>query len=634
MLVSLIPSPYVCSGLSGRNAVPAQGGGDPGGESCCGGAPPQFTLTSEDCEMVWSRYPLGTDTRMLFNSILGGRNRALLEAASRSQCIIEFDLDGTIKDANENFLRAMGYRLEEIRGKKHSIFVEREEAASPAYHTFWSELRQGAYKVAEFRRLAKGGRDVWIQASYNPVFGAGGKPVGVVKFATDVTAAKLRTISDGAQIASIRKSQAVIHFSMDGTITDANDIFLEMMGYEREDIVGKNHKMCVTPDYAASREYAEFWAGLRRGQYQAAEYKRQGKNGREVWIMATYTPVVGLDGKPVEVVKFATDVTESKHRNADFSGQIAAINKSQAVIHFTMDGTILDANQNFLRTLGYDLTEVQGKKHSMFVEQSYASTSEYQDFWAKLRRGEFHSAVYKRIGKGGRVVWITATYNPILDLNGKPWKVVKYASDITARMEARSQAIGFADQTLNNVQSVAAAVEEMSVSAAQIAETMRKSRIVVTEITSQASDANLATQRLVDAAGAMNRIVKLISEIASQINLLSLNATIESARAGEAGKGFAVVANEVKQLANQTAAATQQVANEIESMQGISSEVAGSLGSIGASVQTLLQFVSEVASAVEEQSSATVEISSNMQSASDDVAGITRSLSADTSLAA
>ncbi|WP_458094603.1 methyl-accepting chemotaxis protein [Roseomonas sp. WA12] len=569
-------------------------------------------------------------TRGLFRD----RNRALVDAASRSQAIIEFALDGTIVDANENFLGAMGYTLDEIRGRNHSLFVDPKDAASPEYRALWDELRRGEYRSAEFRRLGKGGREVWIQASYNPVFGRGGKPVGVVKFATDVTAAKRRASSDGAQIASIRRSQAVIHFLLDGTITDANDIFLNMMGYERGEIVGKNHRLCVTPEYAESAEYRTFWERLRRGEYQAAEYKRQGKSGREVWILATYTPVLGLDGRPVEVVKFATDITATKVRNADFEGQIEAINKSQAVIHFTMDGTILNANQNFLKALGYSAEEVRGQHHSLFLEPGYSSSPEYGDFWAKLRRGEFHSAVYKRIGKGGREVWITATYNPILDLNGKPWKVVKYASDITARMEARAKAIGFAGQTLSNVQSVAAAVEEMSASAAQISETMRRSHAVVQEITKQAGDANTATQRLREAAGAMDRVVQLIRTIASQISLLSLNATIESARAGEAGKGFAVVAHEVKQLANQTTAATQQVAQEIESMQLVSSEVANSLSEIGNSVETLIQFVSAAAGSVEEQSAATLEISSNMQAASIDVAGISRSLHEDTELVA
>ncbi|ONG47359.1 histidine kinase [Pseudoroseomonas deserti] len=562
------------------------------------------------------------------------RERALLEAASRSQAIIEFALDGTIRRANGNFLTAMGYELAEIQGKHHSLFVEPREAQSAAYRDFWEALRRGEYRSAEFRRLAKGGREVWIQASYTPVLNRRGKPIGVVKFATDVTEAKRRAIADGAQIASIHRSQAVIHFRMDGVITQANDIFLQMMGYALHEVVGQSHRMCVTPEHASSGDYERFWAGLRRGEFQRAEYKRLGKGGREVWILATYTPVLGLDGTPVEVIKFATDITASKLRTADFEGQIDAINKSQAVIHFDMEGRVLQANRNFLRAMGYAEAEVVGRHHSMFIEPELTGTRDYEEFWAKLRRGDFHSAVYKRIGKGGRVVWISATYNPILDLNGRPCKVVKYASDITARMQSRAEAITFAGQTLSNVQSVAAAVEQMSASAAQISETMRRSQAVVQDITRKASDADQATRRLQEAAAAMDRVVQLIRTIASQISLLSLNATIESARAGEAGKGFAVVAHEVKQLANQTTAATQQVAENIEAMQSVSAEVGTALNAIAGSVAALLDYVGAAVGAVEEQGNATQEISSNMQAASVDVAGITRSLSADRETAA
>ena len=553
-------------------------------------------------------------------------DRALVDAASRSQAIIEFDLEGRILHANENFLNVMGYRLDEIVGRQHGIFVDADEASGQAYRDFWSTLRSGEYKSAEFRRLAKGGRNVWIQATYNPVIGRGGKPVGVVKFATDITAEKLRTLAEGAQIASVHRSQAVIRFNLDGIITDANELFLKMMGYELGEIVGQNHRMCVTPEYAASREYAEFWDGLGRGECRTAEYCRLGKHGRHVWIMATYTPILGLDGKPFAVIKFAVDITASKLRNADFEGQIDAINRSQAVIHFSLDGTVLEANQNFLDALGYRIEEVRGSKHSLFVEKGYAATAEYREFWDKLRRGEFHSAVYRRIGKNGRVVWISATYNPVFDLDDKPWKVVKYASDITARMEARVRAADFADRTLSNVQSVAAAVEEMTASASEIAGTMLRSREVVETITRQAADADIATQRLQETALAMDQVVQLIRTIASQINLLALNATIESARAGEAGKGFAVVANEVKQLANQTTAATQKVAKEIQSVQVVSSEVAATLGLIGNSIGSLLQFVSAASGAVDEQNSATREISSNMQAAARDVAGINANL--------
>ena len=235
------------------------------------------------------------------------------------------------------------------------------------------------------------------------------------------------------QVAAIRKSQAVIEFAMDGTVLDANDNFLHALGYTLDEIKGRNHSMFVDEAFRQSAEYKEFWTRLNRGEYQAAEYKRIGKGGKEVWIQASYNPILDLKGKPFKVVKYSTDVTEQKLRNADYAGQIAAIRKSQAVIAFDMDGTVLDANHHFLNALGYTLEEIKGRHHSMFVDEAYRQSAEYKEFWAKLRRGEYQAEEYKRIGKGGREVWIQASYNPILDLNGKPFKVVKYSIDVTAQ---------------------------------------------------------------------------------------------------------------------------------------------------------------------------------------------------------
>ncbi len=239
------------------------------------------------------------------------------------------------------------------------------------------------------------------------------------------------------QMAAIRKSQAVIEFKLDGTVITANENFLAALGYTLDEIRGRHHSMFVEPAYKDSVEYRQFWETLNRGVYQAAEYKRIGKGGREVWIQASYNPILDAGGRPFKVVKYAIDVTEQKLRNADFAGQIDAIGKSQAVIAFDMAGTILTANQNFLGAVGYGLDEIKGRHHSMFVEPAYASGQDYKDFWAKLNRGEYIAAEFKRIGKGGREVWIQASYNPILDLNGKPFKVVKYATDITEMVANR-----------------------------------------------------------------------------------------------------------------------------------------------------------------------------------------------------
>ncbi len=372
----------------------------------------------------------------------GGELEAIVAAISKSFAVIEFAMDATILTANANFLSVMGYALEEVQGKKHRMFVEPAEQNSPAYAEFWARLNRGEYQAAEYKRIGKGGREVWIQASYNPILDVSGKPYKVVKYASDVTAQKQANANFSGQIAAISKSQAVIEFAMDATILTANENFLSVMGYSLEEVQGKKHRMFVEPAEQNSTAYAEFWAKLNRGEYQSAEYKRLGKGGKEVWIQASYNPILDMSGKPFKVVKFASDVTAQKQANANFSGQIAAISKSQAVIEFAMDGTILTANENFLSVMGYTLEEIRGKKHRMFVEATEQNSTAYAEFWAKLNRGEYQSAEYKRIGKGGKEVWIQASYNPILDLNGKPFKVVKFASDVTAQKQANANFSG------------------------------------------------------------------------------------------------------------------------------------------------------------------------------------------------
>lgn len=235
-----------------------------------------------------------------------------------------------------------------------------------------------------------------------------------------------------AQMQAASNSQAIIEFELDGTIITANDNFLKAMGYSLEEIQGKHHRIFVDPDHAKSEEYRNLWERLGRGESLSGEYRRLTKDGEDIWIQASYNPLFDFAGKPCRVIKFAVDISEQKFRNADYEEQLAAIRKSQAVIEFDLDGNILDANDNFLATVGYSLEEIRGRHHRLFVGEEYAQSPEYREFWDALRAGEFKSAQFKRFGKDGREIWIQASYNPIFDLNGKPWKVVKYASDITS----------------------------------------------------------------------------------------------------------------------------------------------------------------------------------------------------------
>jgi len=555
----------------------------------------------------------------VFNLQSNAKTRsALAQAAAidKSQAVIEFKLDGTIVTANENFLATVGYTLAEIQGKHHSMFVDPAERDSAAYRDFWARLNRGEFQAAQYKRVGKGGREIWIQASYNPIFDKNGKPVGVIKFATDITAQKIHSMEDAGKIAAIGRAQAVIEFDMDGTIVTANENFLGAVGYALDEIKGKHHSLFMAPQDRDSAAYREFWARLNRGQYDAGEYKRIAKGGKEIWILASYNPILNEAGKPFKVVKFATDVTAQKLKAADNDGQIEAIKKSQAVIEFNMDGTIRTANQNFCDALGYALPEILGKHHSMFVDMGERNAPEYREFWDSLNRGQYQAGEYRRIAKGAREIWIQASYNPILDLNGKPFKVVKYAADITAQAIGRKKA----ENARGLIESVAAGSEEMSASIREISETMTKSRTNAAAATARVDAADTQAQKLNTASQAMSGIVELIGNITGQINLLALNATIESARAGEAGRGFAVVASEVKNLANQAKHATDTISKEIEQLNGIAGDVAGSLTAIKLAIAEVNEFITSTAAAVEEQSAVTADMSSNMQRASAELA--------------
>jgi methyl-accepting chemotaxis protein len=370
-----------------------------------------------------------------------GELQAIYQALDKAQAIIEFDLDGIVVSANENFLEIFGYALDEVVGKHHRIFCDPSYAKSDAYTEFWKKLGRGEDHAAEFKRITKGGKEVWLQASYNPVFDKDGSPVRVVKFATDITGSKQQRAEFEGKVCAIDRAQAVIEFGLDGTVLAANENFLETFGYKLDEIVGKHHRIFCDPEYASSSEYDAFWQKLGRGDYDCGEFKRLAKGGREIWLQASYNPIMDADGNPVKVVKFATDVTAVKLQTAEYEGKVRAIERAQAVIEFELDGTVITANENFLRIFGYSLDEVVGKHHRIFCDPGYAESPEYAQFWLKLGRGEYDADEFKRIHKNGAEIWLQASYNPIFDLGGRPLKVVKFASDITVEVQKRSLAL-------------------------------------------------------------------------------------------------------------------------------------------------------------------------------------------------
>jgi len=484
------------------------------------------------------------------------------------------------------------------------------------------------------------------------------------------------------KVSAIGRSNAVIEFNLDGTILTANDNFLRTLGYTLDEVRGKHHRMFVDPTYSQSSEYQQFWEKLGRGEFDAGRYKRIGRGGKEVWIQASYNAIMDSNNRPYKVVKFATDITEQKMRDLDVEGQIAAINKAQAVIEFTLEGKIRHANQNFLNALGYTLDEILGKHHSMFVDQAYRQSPEYRQFWERLGRGEFASDQYKRLGKGGKPVWIQASYIPILDANGKPCKVVKYATDITATMIAVQQTREVVDAVRDNdltqrvsldgktgeigelcagvnhlletvasivldiqaaasevasasseissattdlsqrteeqaasLEETSASMEEMSATVRKNAENAQQAKQFATDTAAIAdrggavvADAVAAMSKISESSGKISDIINVIDEIARQTNLLALNAAVEAARAGEAGRGFAVVASEVRSLAQRSSQAAKDIkdlitnsASRVQEGVELVNRTGQSLGEIVGSIKKVAQIVADIAVASDEQ---------------------------------
>jgi methyl-accepting chemotaxis protein len=356
---------------------------------------------------------------------------SLIDALNRVQAIIEFKLDGTILNANSNFLSCVEYSLDEIVGKHHRIFCEPSYSSKPEYKAFWEKLGRGEFDQGEYKRITKSGKEIWINASYNPIFDASGKPIKIVKFATDITASKMYSSECKAKIDSLNRVQAVIEFKLDGTILNANTNFLNGLEYSLEEIVGKHHRIFCEPSYSSKPEYKAFWEKLGRGEFDQGEYKRITKSGKEIWINASYNPVFDASGKPIKIVKFATDITASKMYSSESKAKLDAISKAQATIEFDMNGIILNANDNFLQTSGYSLEEIKGQHHRIFCIPEYTKSNEYLQFWERLKKGEFEAGEFKRLGKNSREFWINASYNPIFDMNGKPFKITKFAVNIT-----------------------------------------------------------------------------------------------------------------------------------------------------------------------------------------------------------
>lgn len=624
--------------------------------------------------------------------------RVRVDIMNLTSIVSESDLKGDIVSINDKYIEISKYSREELIGSPHSL-TRHPDMPKETFKELWATIGRGKTFRGIIKNRAKDGTPYYVDAVIAPVMGKNGKPLKYIGVRYDITAAEIERQNAKGILNAIDSTFAFVEYDTRGNVLHANTNFTTILGYRLDEILNKHHRIFVEPASANSNTYSQFWSDLNSGLSKSDVFKMISKDGKEVWAQSVYAPVKDEMGRVTKIIQIATDITAEKMRNADFEGQLAAVGKSQAVIEFNLDGTITRANENFLNAVGYTLDEIKGRHHSIFIEEKDRQSPNYREFWAKLNRGEFESGEFRRIGKGGKEVFIQASYNPILDLSGKPFKVVKMATDCTAQVAARNEmrkkvdyilelaskgdltqdisATGddaisqicrglgafFADlrktissmadnaaalsgaseelssvssemssnaeetssqanvvsaaseQVSQNVQTVSTGVDELNSAIREIAMNATEAAKVSQQAVTIASSTNETISKLGASSSEIGKVVKVITSIAEQTNLLALNATIEAARAGEAGKGFAVVANEVKELAKETAKATEDISHKIDTIQSDTRGAIQAIRQISEVIGQINDISNTIASAVEEQTATANEMGRNVAEA-------------------
>ena len=555
--------------------------------------------------------------------------------------VSEADRKGDILTINEKFIEVSKYSRDELIGRPHNT-TRHPDMPKEVFRQMWSTIGRGEIFRGMIKNRAKDGTPYYVDAVIAPILGANGKPEKYLGVRYDVTEAELERHNARGVLGAIDQSYAYVEFDLGGKVLHANGNFLKTLGYASDEIAGRHHRTFCEPAHAESAAYAQFWRDLGAGEAQQGVYKRIAKGGREVWIQAVYAPVKDEMGRVAKIVTIATDVTEQRLQAADAAGQLAAIDTSQAVIEFALDGTILGANENFLKTVGYALEEIRGRHHSLFVDPAHASSVEYRQFWDRLGRGQFDAGEYRRIAKDGREIWIQASYNPILDLNGKPYKVVKYATDVTAQVQA-ARMLRTAVEQAQQVTAAARAgdlsqriplegktgeIEALCAGVNTLVETTGRVFADVGRMFGALAAGDL-TQRISgeyagsfgrvkqDANAATDQLAAIIDDVGRLLGALArgdLGQRIERAAAGT-----------FEQLKNDANGSCEKLASIIEEVRSAAEALTGAANQVSATAQSLSQAASEQASGVE-QTTASVEIMSASITQNSDNAKVTDSM--------
>lgn len=479
---------------------------------------------------------------------MGADAKSVMEAMNKSQAIIEFALDGTVLTANENFCRALGYTLPEIIGKHHRIFVDPIDSQSGDYTAFWAKLSRGEFDQRQYKRIRKDGGEVWIEASYNPVFRRG-KPYKIVKFATDITAQRLKAAEDAGKLNAISRAQAVIEFTPGGEILTANENFLKTLGYNLSEVQGRHHAMFCDPAYVKSDSYRDFWSRLGAGEFFSDEFMRIGQGGRKVYIQASYNPIFDMSGKVFKVVKFATDVTERVTNVEQLASALQAMSSG-------------------------DLTQ---EIRAPFLPALERLRADFNGTSSKLR-----SAMQTISENAGAIAAASQ-------------QIQSASNDLSKRTE----------QQAASIEETAAALEEITTTVADSSHRAQEAGLLVRRTKESAEHSGHVVGHAVDAMSKIEQsareiasIIGVIDEIAFQTNLLALNAGVEAARAGEAGKGFAVVAQEVRELAQRSAKAAREIKELINASNGHVKSGVTLVGDTGRALEEIVTQVVQVDSNV------------------------------------